>query len=359
MKFGIQQVIPAHKDLDDRAMFREEVESIIESEQMGFDIVWTVEHHFTDYSICPDNMQYLTYIAARTKRLLLATGAIIVPWNDPLRCVEKMTMLDHLSDGRAVLGLGRGLARREYIGFRQDMGEARERFNEAAEMIVRGLEEGFVEGNGKFYPQPRVEVRPRPISTFKGRRYQVCMSPDSFEIAAELGLGAMMFSQFPYETVVDQINAYRQDFRAKHGEEPPPIVTADFVSIDKDAKKALDIGGEKIIQYLMTVMDHYEMLDKSHFAETGSSYQHYANAAEAMKEMGHEALCAGFLEANLAGDPSMIREKLEKRRELIGDFETSGCFSYSSMPYDRVRSSMKLFAEEVGPMLHGWERQVR
>ena len=78
-----------------------------------------------------------------------------------------------------------------------------------------------------------------------------------------------------------------------------------------------------------------------------------------MKEMGHEALCAGFLEANLAGDPAMIREKLEKRRELIGDFETSGCFSYSSMPYDRVRSSMKLFAEEVGPMLHGWERQVR
>jgi len=358
MKFGIQQVIQNHRDHDDKVMFSKEVDSIVESEQMGFDIVWTVEHHFADYSICPDNLQYLTYIAARTKRLQLATGAIIVPWNDPLRMVEKLTMLDHLSDGRAVMCLGRGLARREYTGFRQDMSEARERFNEGAEMIVRGCEEGFVEGNGKFYPQPRVEVRPRPIASFKGRRYQVCMSPDSFEVAAELGLGAMMFSQFPWETMVDVVNTYRQDYRSKHNEEPPPLVTADFVAIDPDVKKAEALGREKITQYLMTVLDHYEMLDKSHFAETGDSYRHYANAADQMAAMGNEAMTQAFLDANLWGDAAMIRDKLEKRRELIGDFETSGVYSYSSIPYDQSLSMMKLFAEGVGPMLHGWERKV-
>ena len=106
--------------------------------------MWPVEHHFTDYSMCPDNMQFLSYVAGRTTRLGLATGAIIVPWNDPMRVVEKMVLLDHLSDGRAILGLGRGLARREYRGMRQDMDEARERFNEGAEIILRGLEEGFV-----------------------------------------------------------------------------------------------------------------------------------------------------------------------------------------------------------------------
>ncbi len=356
MKLGIQQVIQNHKDHDDTAMFRHEVESIIESEAMGFDIVWTVEHHFTDYSICPDNMQYLTYIAARTRKLQLATGAIIVPWNDPLRAVEKMVMLDHFSNGRAVLGLGRGLARREYIGFRQDMGEARERFNEAAEMIVRGLEEGFVEGNGTYYKQPRVEVRPRPYASFKGRRYQVCMSPDSFEIAAELGLGAMMFSQFPWEQMKDQLESYRQDYRAKNGEEPPPIVIADFVACHPDVNKAEEIARDKIVGYLMSVLDHYEMLDTAHFAATGQSYQHYASAAEMMKEMGHEKMTEAFLEANLWGDPAMIRDKMQQRRETIGDFETSGIFSYQSIPYDEVRKSMTLFAEEVGPMLKSWER---
>ena len=100
--------------------------------------------------------------------------------------------------------------------------------------------------------------------------------------------------------------------------EPPPLAIADFVVCHEDVKKAEEIAKEKIIGYLMSVLDHYEMLDKSHFAETGQSYQHYANAADQMKEMGMEAMCEAFLEANLWGDPAMIRDKMEQRREIIG-----------------------------------------
>ena len=147
MKIGIQNVFPAHKDYNDRDMYKHETRLLIEAEGMGFDIIWPVEHHFFDYSMCPDNMQYLSYIAARTERMELGTGAIILPWNNPMRVVEKMVLLDHLSDGRAVLGLGRGLSRREYAGFGVDMNEARERFNEAAAIVVQGLETGVVEAN--------------------------------------------------------------------------------------------------------------------------------------------------------------------------------------------------------------------
>ena len=68
-------------------------------------------------------------------------------------------------------------------------------FNEAAAIVVQGLESGVVEANTKYYQQARVEVRPRPFKSFKGRRYMVCMSPESFSVAASLGLGSMMFSQ--------------------------------------------------------------------------------------------------------------------------------------------------------------------
>ena len=352
MNLGIQLVIQNHEDYDDRAMFKQETRLAVEAEAMGFDIIWPVEHHFRDYSICPDNMQYLSYVAAKTSTLKLGTGAIIVPWNDPLRVVEKMIMLDHFSDGRAVLGLGRGLSRREYSGFRQDMSEARERFNEAAEMIVRGLEEGFVEGSGKFYPQPRVEVRPRKLETFEGRRYMVCMSPDSFEVAAELGLGAMMFSQFPWETQVDTLNNYRADFRAKQGgKEAPPISIVDFGICDPDIKRAEELARERIVGYLLSVFDHYEMLDAKHFEETGGSYLHYAKAAETMNEMGQDAIMEGFLDANLWGDPARIKDKLQERRDLIGEFEVNGVFSFQSLPFDYVEKSMRMFAEEVGPMV--------
>ena len=99
---------------------------------MGFDFVAPVEHHFTDYAACPDNIQVLTYIAAKTKTIKLMTGAVILPWNDPLRVVEKTAMLDILSEGRMILGMGRGAARREFKAFRVDLADSREMFDEAA-----------------------------------------------------------------------------------------------------------------------------------------------------------------------------------------------------------------------------------
>ncbi len=92
-----------------------------------------------------------------------------------------------LSKGRLRLGLGRGLARREFAAFRLSMDESRERFDEAAPMVVKALKTGFIEGDGKFYKQPRIEIRPRPQYSFDGRIYAVASSEDSIDSAAKLG----------------------------------------------------------------------------------------------------------------------------------------------------------------------------
>ena len=359
MRVGIQLVFQNHKDYSDEEMYKQELRLAIEAEEMGYDMLWPVEHHFFDYSMCPDNMQYLSYIAARTERVELATAAIIVPWNNPMRVVEKMVLLDHLSNGRAVLGLGRGLSRREYRGFGVDMSEARDRFNEAAEIILKGLEDGFVEADGQYYKQARIEVRPRPFKSFKGRRYMVCMSPESFSVAASLGLGAMLFSQLPWERMADQLESYRQEYRSlNNGEEAPPLHIAEFIVCHEDGKKAEEIARRHVVGYYWSVMEHYEMTG-SHFAETKGSYQHYAQAAEQIKAAGQDAVAEDFLKANLWGTPDTLIEKLQKRRELIGDFEVNGVFSYQSQPYDQVERCMRLFAKEVAPEIKSWQRQTR
>lgn len=360
MKIGIQNVFPVHQDYNDRDMYKQETRLLIESEGMGFDIIWPVEHHFFDYSMCPDNMQYLSYIAARTERLELGTGAIILPWNNPMRVVEKMVLLDHLSDGRAVLGLGRGLSRREYAGFGVDMAEARERFNEAAAIVIQGLETGVVEAHTTYYQQARIEVRPRPFKSFKGRRYMVCMSPESFSVAASLGLGAMMFSQGAWENMAAQLEAYRAEYRqVNNGEEAPPISIVDFVSCFADRKKAEEVARRGIVGYYWTLMEHYRMDDSANFAVTGKSYQHYAKAAEQINAVGHDAVIEEFISSNLWGTPDMILAKLRHRREVIGDFEVNGAFSYYSIPYDDVETSMRLFAKEVGPEIKSWQPNTR
>src|SRR5262245_30448583 len=79
------------------------------AESLGFQSIWGVEHHFTDYTMCPDVLQLLTYFAGRTENALLGSMVVVLPWHDPLRVAEQVSMLDNLSGGRVVLGLGRGL----------------------------------------------------------------------------------------------------------------------------------------------------------------------------------------------------------------------------------------------------------
>ncbi|MFD2399231.1 LLM class flavin-dependent oxidoreductase [Prauserella oleivorans] len=187
------------ENVSDEEVFTRELEMGVQAEKYGFDSVWSAEHHFDDYSMCPDNLQIMAYIASRTSRIKLGTGAVILPWNDPLRVVEKVTMLDHMSKGRVLFGMGRGLAKMEYEGFRVDMNESRQRFDEAAEMVIRGLRNGYVENDGPFYKQPRVNVRPGPSGrSWDGRLFGVAMSPDSIPAIANLGVQMMTFMQYDF-----------------------------------------------------------------------------------------------------------------------------------------------------------------
>ena len=88
-------------------------------------------------------------------------------------------MLDNLSNGRLILGLGRGLGRVEFEGYGVDMNISREYFVEAAQMILEGLERGYCEYDGKYVKQVRRDIRPRPHATFRGRTYAAAVSPET------------------------------------------------------------------------------------------------------------------------------------------------------------------------------------
>jgi alkanesulfonate monooxygenase SsuD/methylene tetrahydromethanopterin reductase-like flavin-dependent oxidoreductase (luciferase family) len=337
----------------DEDMVRAETRVAELAEPLGFDKIWSVEHHFTDYAACPDNVQFLSWLAGRTSRIGLATGAVIVPWNDPLRVAEKMALLDHLSDGRAVLGLGRGLARVEYAGFGIDMGESRERFDEAARMIIEALDKGFVEGEGPFYPQTRTPIRPRPRASFRDRLYCVGMSPDSVEQAAALGARLMIFSQQTWESFAEgSLHDYRKSFRAHHGTEAPAPLTGDLMFCHANASQAEALAMEYMPNYFLTIIRHYEIMSE-HFKHT-KGYAHYETAGELFKQVGLEAAARGYCAVQTWGTPDRILENLRRRRELLGDFELNVVVNYGGMPVEEAEKSLRLFATEVLPELQRW-----
>ena len=184
--------------LSDAEVYRQELRLAEMAEPLGFDSIWTVEHHFTDYTMCPDAVQFLTYMAGKTQHAKLGSMVVVLPWHDPMRIAEQISLLDHLSGGRMILGLGRGLARVEYEGFRINQDEGRQRFVECAELLLNGLENGYLEG-GETIQQPRRDIRPFPLKSFRGRTYAAAVSPQSMPIMAQLGVGLLVIPQKPWE----------------------------------------------------------------------------------------------------------------------------------------------------------------
>ena len=204
---------------------------------MGYESIWGVEHHFTDYTMCPDVLQFLSYMAGRTERARLGSMVVVLPWHDPVRVAEEFVMLDNLSDGRVVVGVGRGLARVEYEGFRLDMNQSRTRFNESAEMLVNALEQGYAEFEGEFVRQPRVEIRPNPFRTFEGRTYAAAISPESSIILARLGVGVLIIPQKPWHDVQAELASYRATYQEVNEGEPPAPVVVTFAFCNEDERR--------------------------------------------------------------------------------------------------------------------------
>ncbi len=340
-------------DHDDTATFAQEMKMARMAEDLGFDVLWPVEHHFFDYSWCPDNTQLLSYLAAATDRIALGTAAIIMPWNEPLRVAEKISMLEHLAPGRVRFGMGRGLSRREYAAFRGiEMDESRERFDEGAAMVLDALRTGFIEGDGPFYPQPRIEIRPRPRSDLDGRIYAVASSDDSVASAAMLGARMVMFADRSWTSRMPSITRWRELYREQHGVDAPPPLTADFCYCHPDPDIAAERATRYMGTYLGSVLEHYEVMG-DHFATT-KGYDAYAKASEILNKVGESGFLEGFMDASAYGTPEQIIEQFAARRELMGDFELATCFRFGGIPHDEAEDSMRLFAAEVLPELQRW-----
>ena len=340
--------------ITDGQVYAEELRLARLADELGFDVAWAAEHHFFGYSFCPDNTQLLAYLAGVTQRIDVGTAAVIMPWHDPLRVAERVALLDHVSEGRFRLGVGRGLSRREYAPFRDvEMDESRARFDEGTAMLLDALRTGFIEGDGPYFPQPRTEIRPRPERSFDDRLYCVASSDDSVEAAARFAGRMTMFADRAWEHRLPSIEVYRERFVEHHGREAPPLMTADFCYCAPDADIARDRALRHMGTYLGSLLDHYEVMG-DHFAVT-EGYDAYAKAAEVLRRVGESGFLEMFMKATAWGTPDQVLATLERRREVIGPFEYTTAFRYGGIPYEEAEASLRLFADEVLPVLKGWE----
>ncbi|MBM3941314.1 MAG: LLM class flavin-dependent oxidoreductase [SAR202 cluster bacterium] len=342
-----------HQQLSDYQVYRKELHLADQAEPLGYQSIWGVEHHFTDYTLCPDVLQFLSYMAGRTERAKLGSAVVVLPWHDPLRVAEEVSMLDQLSGGRAILGIGRGLARVEYQGFRLDMAESRARFLESAECLLSGLKKGYCEYQGQFINQPRRDIRPQPSKTFRGRTYAAAISPESSRIMAELGVGMLVIPQKPWEEVSQDLQGYRQVYLKVNQEEAPPPIAVAWTFCHEDGERAYQMARRYIGGYWQTVMDHYEF--KADHLKDIPGYEYYGKITEKLVKYGDDRVVDFFVNLQVWGTPEQCYQKALDIHRWTGNDHYVGVFSYAAMPYEEAEGSMKLFAREVLPALQRFE----
>jgi alkanesulfonate monooxygenase SsuD/methylene tetrahydromethanopterin reductase-like flavin-dependent oxidoreductase (luciferase family) len=322
------------------------------AEPLGFDSLFALEHHFTCYAMSPAPTQLLAYYAGRTKRITLGTAVIVLPWHDPIRVAEQIALLDILCGGRCVFGFGRGAASVEYEGFRIPMEEARPRFVEAAQIVVKALTNESFDYEGEFYRIPRTAIRPRPISHPERRFYASAVSPDSAEIMAKLGFGLLMVMQNEWAKAAADIGHYREIAEAAGHMPRPPIILTN-VSVAESRDEAHARATKYLARKWESIDTHYHFSD-GHLA-TVKGYESYGKMAKTYAKMKDDSYrdkaTQFYVSIQVVGTPQDCLDQIAELQRLTGTDHLVTEFSFGGLPHEEAEVNMRLFADKVMPVL--------
>jgi alkanesulfonate monooxygenase SsuD/methylene tetrahydromethanopterin reductase-like flavin-dependent oxidoreductase (luciferase family) len=278
----------------------------------------------------------------------LGSMVCVLPWHDPVRVAEEASVLDHVSGGRLILGIGRGLARVEFDAFGVDMADSRTLFTEHAQAILDSFETGTMAFDGRLLKQPPTPIRPEPLMPLRGRTYASSISPESQEIMARLGVGIMIFLQKPWEQTVADIESYAAKYREINGTEPPKPLLVVFAAVDRDRARAKELF-EYVKAYYSSSSDHYEFANAELARIPG--YEYYGRIAERIAKHGLDAFVDFLAGLQPWGTPEEVAERIMEDVRRVDAAGIIAVSSYGGMPPDVARANQRLFAEEVMPVL--------
>jgi putative FMN-dependent luciferase-like monooxygenase len=297
----------------------------LQAEQLGLDVFATGEHHNPPFvPSSPTTM--LGYIAARTKRLILSTATTLITTNDPVKIAEDYAMLQHLSDGRVDLMLGRGNTGPVYPWFGQDIHNGIPLAIENYHLLWRLWREDVVDWEGKFRtPLQGFTSTPRPLDGVPPFVWHGSIrSPEIAEQAAYYGDGFFANNIFwPKEHFMRLITLYRTRFEHYgHGRADQAIV---------------GLGGQVFMRKNSqdAVREFRPYFDNAPVYGHGPSLEEYTAQTPLT-----------------VGSPQEVIEKTLQFREYFGDYQRQlFLMDHAGLPRKTVMEQLEILGEQVLPVL--------
>jgi alkanesulfonate monooxygenase SsuD/methylene tetrahydromethanopterin reductase-like flavin-dependent oxidoreductase (luciferase family) len=337
--------------------FEHTLQQIELADRLGFDSVWTVEHHFLDeYSFSSAPGVLYGAIAARTQNIRIGHGVRLLPfpYNHPVRAAEAAATVDVLSGGRLEFGTGRSGTRIEIEGFGIDPADTRPMWEEALEVVVGSWTEDPFSFDGEFFKLPPRGVVPKPVQAPHPPLWGATSSAESHELVGRKGMGLLSFSvAVAPEALHKRIARYRQGL----AEAVPVgrfinerIGTFCQAHCAETTQQAHDDARTAFPWYIQTSLEQVATLGAW---QDGGNLGSYEWAKRMLDGMALSELTFDYLVTNetvLCGDPDHCLEMC-RRYEAVGvDLLLLLVQSYD-IPHEKVMRSIELIGTEVMPRL--------
>ena len=330
MDFGVFD----HLDRNDLPLYEyyEERLKIVEAyDRLGFHAYHLAEHHSTPLGMAPSPSVFLAAVAQRTRRLRFGALVYALPLHYPLRLIEEICMLDHLSGGRVDMGFGRGSSPIELAYYGEDPANAQETYAEGVDLILRGFTETVLEFQGKRFRFAGVPMEIAPLQQPHPPIWYGVHSPDSAERAARRALNTVSLDP-PGETRAST-ERYRATWAAVHpGRALPKLGLGRFIVVAPEDAEALRIARRAYPRWHASFTHLFRLHGRSQTHPRPADYD--TLMARGQGVAGSPATVAAFLNAQLAE---------------AGCNYVVGQFAFGDLTLAETLRSVELFARDVMP----------
>jgi alkanesulfonate monooxygenase SsuD/methylene tetrahydromethanopterin reductase-like flavin-dependent oxidoreductase (luciferase family) len=354
MKFGLLYEISAMQPWDaesHRRAFTEALEQIKLAEELGFDYVWEVEHHFLgEFSISSAPEVFLSAVSQHTSRIRIGHGVVLLPfgYNHPIRVAERAATLDIVSGGRLEFGTGRSATFYEMQPFGVDPERTRDEWDEAVRMIPKMWTQDEFSWESDRFQIPTRNVLPKPLQNPHPPMWMAGTQPSSAFLAAERGLGFLHFTFSDPKALDEKVQKYHEGI--ERAQPVGSFVNDQFAGFTlmfcgRDDRDALDVGGPGAEWYVRATNTLYAL-----WGQSGSqSYQWYAEQFQQGKVAG-EVDIGGMADSAVLciGGP-------EKCAQIVRHYQAQGLdqliflVQAGPTPHEAIMESLRRFGAEVLP----------
>ena len=385
MKFGLlyeMQRPYSGTEIDWNSLYKETLEQCELADQVGFDNLWFVEHHFlTGFSGSPCQDAMFGALSRITTQIRIGYGVCVLPYHHPVQVAERVAMIDQLTDGRVEFGTGRSNAY-EQLGLGIDPRDTRSRWNESIRMLPKIWQSDEFSWEGEHWNVPTRRVLPKTFQQPHPRMYLACTQPESFRLAGEMGLGVLSSASYATSILTEHVKTYREavkncdpvgafvndfwgnnvhSFCGENNQEARELAADSmktFFGPNKPYIEGRINAYEELLEAWGGVPDHLQADFGRWLRQSDDAHKEQAAQAGISLDSGPGAARAAVaqLDANtladrgviIAGDPQSCI-KAVKMYEDIGVDQVMLIMQTETIPHQKVMGSIELFGKQVIP----------